>query len=119
MFRVSWLAQDNGGRRHSVYVRGAGRERGVWFCLCKKKHNNNILRCYGVPLTVQMEESVKFPKDINTFPTPAERKACVCLDNKLRKTTKQKIPAKEIFNLYFNLGHILIFEVRDEGFDDL
>lgn len=77
----SWLARDNDGRRHSV-----GRV-GVWFCLCKITHNN-ILRCYGVPLTVQMEESVKFPGDISAFPTPTQRRA-----DKLRK------PVRKIINL--------------------
>lgn len=62
----SWLAQDS-GKQH-----GVGRV-GAWFCLCKMTHNN-ILRYYGVPLTVQMEESVKFPGDINAFPTPTHKK---------------------------------------------
>lgn len=47
--------------------------------MCRITHNNNNkLRCYWVPLTVQMEESVKFPRDRNPF--PAKRKAeCVCV----------------------------------------
>lgn len=54
---------------------------GIGFCLCKITHNNNnILRCYGVPLTVQMEESVKFPGGINAFPTlNTEKSPCLCV----------------------------------------
>lgn len=57
---VHGWAQGDGGRQHSAEGRGGGG--GVWSCLCRITHNNNnILRCYGVLLTVQMEESVKFP----------------------------------------------------------
>lgn len=70
---------------HKTMVEGDTVVGGVWFCLCKITHNNNILRCYGVPLTVQMEESVKFPGDINAFPTLTEKSLRVCLENKLRK----------------------------------
>lgn len=71
---IEWVfhdwAQDNGGRPHS------GRE-GLVLFVQDNNNNNNILRCYGVPLTVQMEESVKFPGDINAFPTLTQRETCV------------------------------------------
>lgn len=70
---------------HKTMVEGNTVWGGVGGVLFVQDNNNNILRCYWVPLTVQMEESVKFPGDINTFPTVTQRKACVRLENKLRK----------------------------------
>lgn len=76
-----WVGGSHGlgTRQHGRRQSGGEEGGGFWFCLRKITHNNNILRGYGVPLTVQMEEPVKFLGIWNTSPAQIERKSSVCL----------------------------------------
>lgn len=81
---LSVVTECTGGglARHKTMVEGG--TVWVWFCLCKitQQQHTEMLR---VPFTVQMEESVKCPGDVSTFPTLTPRRASVCLENKLRE----------------------------------
>lgn len=64
--------------RHKTMAGGDTVGSGGLFCFWKITHHKNILRCYRVQLTVQMEESVKIPpRDLKQALFPQKTPGCV------------------------------------------